>query len=218
MDKNNNKIKGYLSVPSQFEVKRFLIGMLGLLNIFNPLIFNFLNDLGLEQSLKQPQNVIFLIITIIFDCWGICILMDITKRKNKFILFSGVISIFLSILYISVFYEIVYLILDIKSLIYILLAILVAFLIVLFNLLFLKYAVDKNFFSKERNRKVVGSSFALLLVSIGMIGEKLYRKFSDERSQLVTISIAILLFGYCFLFTIHNVYKYYLVKNSQVIN
>lgn len=215
MDKEYDKVKGYLSLVAPFELKRFLWGMLGLINILNPLIFNFLNDLGLKQSIFQPKNIIFIVITIVFDCWGILILLDINRRQKQFILFSGLISLFLSTMYIEVFYDIIYLILEIKSITYILIVILVSILILISNFAFLMHAIANGYFSKENNRKEIGISFVLTFVSVGMIGEKLYSKFSDIRSQLVIVGMAVLLFGYCFLFTVHNIYKYYLIKKHK---
>lgn len=212
MDKNYNKIKEYLKLVPPFEMKRHVWGLLGLMNIFNPLILNFINDLGLKQSVSQPRNLILLIITILFDAWGVFILFRIDKSQKQFILYTGLISIFFSLTYLSIFYDIIYMILRVKSLFYIIASVLVFIVVLAFNFFALRDLITSGYYSDEEKRKENWTALVLLVVGVGIIGLKLYNEFSDLRSQLAMLGLAISVFGYLFLFTTHNVYKYYLIK------
>gem|GEM_PF-5189168 len=91
------------------------MGIFGDSQYFNLLLFNFLNDIGLGRNLMQPPELIFVIITIAFDVWAVYILKQLKKRQKQFALYSGLISIFLAIMYTAASYRIIYEILGIKS-------------------------------------------------------------------------------------------------------
>ncbi len=211
MVKNLSNIRGYLTVIPPLLIKKFLWGFLGLLNIFNAFMFKFIYDLDLKQALNLYVNAIFFVITLVFDLWAIYILLDTKTKQNQFILFSGLVSFFLSAMYIYAFYEIIYMILDIKSLVYIYIIIFLYIFILALNLLILHQLLNKGNF-KRKKQKGIFISLILICFNFGIMGEKLYNKFSDARSQLIVTAFIILLFGYCFLFTTHNTYKYYLIK------
>jgi len=108
-------LREYVELLPIVRVRSFIWGFLGILNIFNLLLFNFLNDIGLGRNLMQPPELIFVIITIAFDVWAVYILKQLKKRQKQFALYSGLISIFLAIMYTAASYRIIYEILGIKS-------------------------------------------------------------------------------------------------------
>jgi len=108
-------LREYVELLPIVRVRSFIWGFLGILNIFNLLLFNFLNDIGLGRNLMQPPELIFVIITIAFDVWAVYILKQLKKRQKQFVLYSGLISIFLAIMYTAASYRIIYEILGIKS-------------------------------------------------------------------------------------------------------
>ncbi len=187
------------------------MGIFGDSQYFNLLLFNFLNDIGLGRNLMQPPELIFVIITIAFDVWAVYILKQLKKRQKQFALYSGLISIFLAIMYTAASYRIIYEILGIKSkfIAYIMAAFFIALCILNLYLLWIK--LTRGHAKINSAKRTAGISLSITAVGLGMVCHKFYRLYADIRSQLVIIAFVLLFFGYCFIFTIHNIYKYYLI-------
>ncbi|MBK1810917.1 hypothetical protein JHL18_09795 [Clostridium sp. YIM B02505] len=211
------KIRDYLDTGGVEYIRQSMIGILGLINLFDLAVINFLNDMGLKQSIHQPKNIIYLGILIFFDLWGIYILINTEKKQKSFILYSGMIGLVSSIFYMIIFCSSIYFELKNKATIYIVVSIIIYMYIVLTEISIIKQYEKEGYsiFKRRIYKRKIFSIFASIAVVVICFMD-MATKYPNKNFALISVGFATLIFGYIFENLIHNIYRYCLIKKYEV--
>ncbi|GFZ33439.1 hypothetical protein CSC2_39650 [Clostridium zeae] len=211
------KIRDYLDIDGVEYIRQSMIGILGLINLFDLAVINFLNDMGLKQSIYQPKNIIYLGILIFFDLWGVYIFINTKKKQKSFVLYSGMVGLISSVFYILIFCEGMFFELHNKAIIYVVICIIIYIYILVTEISIIKQYEKEGY--NQYNRRIYKRKLLSIFITVVVIVicfADMATKYPNKNFALISVSFATLIFGYIFENLIHNIYRYYLVKKYQV--
>ena len=208
MKYNITDIKDYIVLehPTLFReylvVWIFLISFFGIImavcDPFTPYIFN-----------------IMVTIIVIMDLFAIFIIFNVEKWQKLYILFVGIYSFAISIIFYMSFIKTIYFILNIKSLLLFAFTITFYILILLLSFMMLKKALKTGYFSGTGKKKgksigvVAGMSGAGVFLGRMLIGSTNYQTI------MIVLAFLFLFLSYIMILGILNIYKYYLIKKYE---
>lgn len=196
------KLKDYLALYHPSMIKEYLWVNLFLINFFGLIIAT------CDPFIQHIYNIIVPIIVFI-DLWAFYIMLDVFKRQVQYVLFSGCFCLATSFIFMVIFYKVLYFMVGVRSLLPLLTAIAVYLVILVWGYTLLTKALKSGSYSQKLKANVpviVGFSAA------GPFVGRILVRTANNQVIFVTLAFVALFLGYILILGMHNIYKYYLIK------
>ena len=158
---------------------------------------------------------ILIAITVVIDLFAVFIMFNVEKWQRLYILFVGVYSLSLSVVFYLSFFKIAYWVIGIKTPLLFIYTIIIYILILLVGFMLHFKALSAGYYSNTKKKNFKSAGIIAGMSGTGALIGRLLIRSADNQTAMLIFAFVFLFLSYTMILGIHNIYKYYLIKKFE---